>query len=69
MTPGTVGVRGLLEIIGVRMRTPLPQIMSITPYGLIKFEIKQPTNNPGIAAGVKNGNIVRASETLICITP
>lgn len=32
-------------------------------------DIRQPKNNPGIAAAVKHGNIVNASDILTCITP
>ena len=42
----------------------LPKIISgmIAPPNI--FPIRQPINNPGIAAGVKNGRMVRDSATL-----
>ena len=47
----------------------LPKIMSgrIAPPRM--FPIRHPTNSPGIAAGVNNGKIVRASEIRIFISP
>ena len=35
----------------------------------IKFDTKQPTNNPGIAAVSTNGNNVNPSAILSCIGP
>ena len=43
----------------------LPKITSQIMAPVKKFEIKQPANNPGIAAGVNIGNIQRHSENLI----
>lgn len=46
-----------------------PAITSHKRQPVIEFEIIQPIVRPGIAAAVKNGSIVRASLSLICITP
>ena len=48
----------------------LPNIMSgrMTP-GDKALPSKQPTNNPGIAAGVNTGRMVKASEMRTCASP
>ena len=44
-------------------------MMSHIGAPVIRFDSRQPTNSPGIAAGVKYGRMVRASEIRICIAP
>ena len=47
----------------------LPKIMSgrIAPPRILA--VRHPINKPGIAAGVKSGRIVSASEMRTCISP
>ncbi len=45
----------------------VPNITSIKPKGLEKFDNKHPIVSPGIEAGEITGRIVKASESLNCI--
>ena len=47
----------------------VPNTQSTTPSGLARFEMRQPTASPGMAAGVKAGSTVKASEKRNCTAP
>lgn len=47
----------------------LPRIISHKTQPVKIFASKHPINRPGMAYGVKMGNIVNASDSLICIAP
>ncbi len=47
----------------------VPKTQSTRPRGLARLDKKQPTARPGMAAGVKTGRTVRASENRNCTGP